>query len=39
MMKDAYYAQRGWDVETGIPTHEKLVELGLDFVSDELWGK
>jgi aldehyde:ferredoxin oxidoreductase len=24
-----YYQQRGWDPATGIPTHEKLAELGL----------
>ncbi|MHA1684030.1 MAG: aldehyde ferredoxin oxidoreductase family protein [Promethearchaeota archaeon] len=30
-IKDEYYAQRGWDSK-GIPTEEKLKELGLDFV-------
>ncbi len=30
-MKNAYYTARGWD-EKGIPTKEKLTELGLDFV-------
>ena len=25
-----YYAVRGWDPQTGIPTSEKLSELGLD---------
>jgi len=29
-MLDEYYRARGWDVETGLPTREKLVELGLD---------
>ncbi|NMC07573.1 MAG: aldehyde:ferredoxin oxidoreductase, partial [Candidatus Lokiarchaeota archaeon] len=29
--KDAYYKLRGWD-EKGIPTKEKLKDLGLDFV-------
>ena len=29
-MLDEYYAARGWDVETGLPTGEKLVELGLE---------
>ncbi len=29
VMKDEYYAIRGWSKETGIPTPEKLVELGL----------
>ncbi len=26
-----YYTVRGWDPETGIPSHAKLKELGLDF--------
>jgi aldehyde:ferredoxin oxidoreductase len=29
MMKDAYYEFRGWDMETGNPGQEKLLELGL----------
>jgi aldehyde:ferredoxin oxidoreductase len=29
-MLDEYYHARGWDVETGLPTQEKLEELGLD---------
>ena len=33
---DAYYEFRGWDKQTGIPTREKLHELELDFVIDEL---
>ncbi len=28
-MKDEYYDLRGWDRETGVPTPEKLAELGL----------
>jgi aldehyde:ferredoxin oxidoreductase len=28
-MLDEYYIARGWDVKTGIPTKEKLAELGL----------
>lgn len=28
-MLDEYYRARGWDVKTGLPTQEKLVELGL----------
>jgi aldehyde:ferredoxin oxidoreductase len=35
-MLDAYYEFRGWDKKTGIPTIEKLRELGLDFVIDDL---
>jgi aldehyde:ferredoxin oxidoreductase len=30
-MLQAYYEARGWDPETGIPTDEKLHELGLEF--------
>ena len=33
-----YYAFRKWDWETGKPTKEKLVELGLDDVAKDLWG-
>lgn len=29
-MLDEYYRARGWDVATGLPTPEKLQELGLD---------
>ncbi|MBU0492884.1 MAG: aldehyde ferredoxin oxidoreductase family protein [Chloroflexi bacterium] len=29
-MLDEYYRARGWDVQTGLPTREKLTELGLD---------
>ncbi|MCK5011380.1 MAG: hypothetical protein KAS98_12885, partial [Deltaproteobacteria bacterium] len=32
---DEYYRLRGWD-ENGIPNKEKLKELGLDDVADEL---
>jgi len=31
-----YYSNRGWDLDTGIPTEEKLTELGLDDVVAEL---
>jgi aldehyde:ferredoxin oxidoreductase len=37
-MLAAYYQHRGWDAETGKPTREKLVELGLEDVSRDLWG-
>jgi aldehyde:ferredoxin oxidoreductase len=36
MMKDAYYRVRGWDPASGIPTREKLHELGLDFLQVEM---
>lgn len=29
-MLDEYYLARGWDVATGVPTREKLAELGLE---------
>lgn len=33
-MLDEYYKERGWDIETGVPTKEKLEELGLErFIS------
>lgn len=31
-----YYGAMGWDVRTGIPTREKLHELGIGWVADEL---
>ena len=30
VMLDEYYSERGWDIESGIPTKKKLRELGLD---------
>lgn len=35
-MLDEYYAERGWDVKTGVPTRAKLDELGLGDVADQL---
>ncbi len=35
-MLDEYYRLRGW-TDRGIPSKEKLHELQLDFVADELW--
>jgi aldehyde:ferredoxin oxidoreductase len=34
--KNLYYEKCGWDVETGWPTRDKLEELGLTWVADEL---
>jgi aldehyde:ferredoxin oxidoreductase len=34
----AYYQARGWDDETGKPSREKLLQLGLDDVANDLWG-
>ncbi len=33
---DDYYQVRAWDRETGLPTRETLLKLGLDSVADEL---
>lgn len=35
-MLDSYYAARGWDKETGIPTPKKLQQIGLVDVAAEL---
>jgi aldehyde:ferredoxin oxidoreductase len=37
VMKDAYYAARGWDISRGVPSREKLRELALEPVIEELW--
>jgi aldehyde:ferredoxin oxidoreductase len=38
-MLDEYYTVRGYDVNTGHPTKEKLVELGLPEIAENLYGK
>lgn len=35
-MLDEYYAARGWNIETGSPTREKLTALNLNYVADAL---
>ncbi len=35
-MLDEYYTVRGWDIKTGIPKKEKLIELGLEYVARDL---
>jgi len=35
-MKDEYYQLRGWDVTTGLQTTEKLTELGLEDIVQDL---
>jgi len=35
-MKDEYYLLRGWDVESGMQTKEKLQELGVGFLCNRL---
>lgn len=37
MMKDAYYNFRGWDKVTGKPTREKLRDLGLENLIQDIW--
>jgi aldehyde:ferredoxin oxidoreductase len=34
----AYYEARGWDAETGKPSREKLADLSLEDIAEELWG-
>lgn len=36
MIKE-YYNARGWDSRTGYPLRRKLIELGLDWVIDDIW--
>jgi aldehyde:ferredoxin oxidoreductase len=36
-LKEHYYKERGWNPDTGIPTRQKLEELNLKKVADELW--
>lgn len=33
---DDFYTARGWDVKTGIPTREKLIEIGLEDMAEML---
>jgi aldehyde:ferredoxin oxidoreductase len=33
----AYYQARGWDMETGKPSIEKLRDLGLEEIAQDLW--
>lgn len=35
----AYYEARGWDMNTGQPTREKLLELGMEDMARDLWGQ
>jgi len=36
IMLDEYYTVRGWDLNTGIPKKEKLIELGLEDVAKDI---
>lgn len=35
-LKNDYFSYRGWDLKTGNPTKEKLIELGLDFAVEDI---
>ena len=35
-LKNDYYSYRGWDLKTGNPTREKLIELGLEFAIEDV---
>lgn len=35
-MLDHYYEERGWDVQSGLPTKQKLAELGLEEIARAL---
>jgi aldehyde:ferredoxin oxidoreductase len=35
-LKDEYYALRGWDLATGVPTRATLLEQGLDDIARDL---
>jgi aldehyde:ferredoxin oxidoreductase len=36
-MLDAYYLARGWEPKSGFPTQEKLFQLGLSWVAEDLY--
>ena len=36
-MDREYLTEMDWDLETGKPSKEKLLELGLEDVAKELW--
>ena len=33
---DDYYDERGWDIESGVPTKKTLIDLGISNVIDDL---
>jgi aldehyde:ferredoxin oxidoreductase len=37
-MLEAYYEVRKWDKGTGKPSKEKLLELGMNEIAEDLWG-
>lgn len=36
-MLSAYYQTRGWDADSGIPSREKLLSLGMEDICQDLW--
>jgi aldehyde:ferredoxin oxidoreductase len=38
ILLEEYYAHRGWDWETGKPSRDTLVSLGLPDIAEDLWG-
>ena len=38
-MLDEYYTERGWDLRTGSPRRQKLADLGLGYVAEQLGAK
>jgi aldehyde:ferredoxin oxidoreductase len=38
IMLREFYEVSGWDLETGKPTRERLVQLGLEQAANDLWG-
>lgn len=36
-MLSAYYQARCWDPDSGFPKRQKLLDLGLDWVAEDLW--
>ena len=39
MFPPVNYRERGWDPEKSLPTKEKLRELGLEDIAEDLWGE
>jgi hypothetical protein len=37
-LKDDHYQERGWEVERGIPTREKLISLALENAAEDIEG-
>jgi aldehyde:ferredoxin oxidoreductase len=37
ILLEEYYAERDWDWQTGMPSRERLISLGLPDIAEELW--